>query len=64
MPIYEYSCLHCKHKYSVFYKTYASVTEEEQIEECPKCRSKFKKKLITKSSFELKGRGWAKDGYK
>ena len=56
MPIYEYKCDVCTHI-------------EEQIQrhdvdeiECPVCNNTAKR-IISLSSFELKGGGWYKDGY-
>ena len=62
MPIYEYRCPKCEHE-----------TEELQgyddpNPDCEKCKKERKKKVemqrqISKTSFQLKGGGWAKDGY-
>ena len=56
MPIYEYKCDVC-------------TNIEEQIQrhdvdeiECPVCNNTAKR-IISLSSFELKGGGWYKDGY-
>ena len=56
MPIYEYKCEVC-------------TNIEEQIQrhdvdeiECPVCNNTAKR-IISLSSFELKGGGWYKDGY-
>ena len=59
MPIYEYECGGCGHLW-----------EEEQkmndlpISKCPKCKKNKSKRLISDTSFVLKGGGWAKEGYK
>jgi len=58
MPIYEYECDKCGHGF-----------EREQrmtdppVKTCPKCRSRKVTKLISRSSFVLKGGGWYADGY-
>jgi len=58
MPIYEYECGKCGHGF-----------EREQrmadppVKTCPECRSRRVSKLISRSSFVLKGGGWYKDGY-
>ena len=57
MPIYEYLCTDtgCNNKFEVFQKL-----NEPKIEYCPHCNNKSLKKLISKSSFVLKGSGWYK----
>jgi putative FmdB family regulatory protein len=58
MPIYEYACDKCRHEF-----------EREQrmadppIKTCPKCKGRKVTKLISRSSFVLKGGGWYADGY-
>ena len=58
MPIYEYECEKCGYQF-----------EREQrmadapIKTCPKCKSRRVNKLISRSSFVLKGGGWYADGY-
>jgi len=51
MPIYEYECSKC----GVF-EVNQRITDEP-IRKCPSCRSKVKK-LISSTSFQLKGSGW------
>lgn len=58
MPIYEYICEECKHEFEYYV---ISSNQEEPI--CPKCYSKKVEKLISGSSFHLKGGGWFSDGY-
>ena len=51
MPIYEYSCQKCG---------VVEVTQritEKPLAKCPACKSKVKK-LISNTSFQLKGTGW------
>ena len=60
MPIYEYSCDTCGEK---FEKLLRPSQINEYSPDCPKCNSKEVKKLISKSSFTLKGGGWASEGY-
>ncbi len=58
MPIYEYECDKCGHGF-----------EREQrmtdppVKTCPKCKARRVTKLISQSSFVLKGGGWYADGY-
>lgn len=57
MPIYEYECEEC-HKVSEVWQSLS----EEQKTTCPECSGPLKK-LISMSSFQLKGGGWYADGY-
>jgi len=58
MPIYEYQCDKCGHEF-----------EREQrmadppVKTCPECKARRVTKLISRSSFVLKGGGWYADGY-
>lgn len=64
MPIYRYLCKNCGHEYEQLYLSFSSAEREEKDEPCPKCASKEKERMINSSvSFQLKGGGWAKDGY-
>ncbi len=51
MPIYEYKCPKC----GVFEVT-QRITEDA-LEDCPTCQGKVQK-LISNTSFQLKGTGW------
>ena len=51
MPIYEYHCSKCG-----TLEVFQRITEDRLVR-CPTCRSKLTK-LISKSSFHLKGTGW------
>ena len=51
MPIYEYKCPEC----GVFEVT-QRITEDA-LEDCPTCQGKVQK-LISNTSFQLKGTGW------
>src|SRR5688500_4770504 len=51
MPIYEYACQKC----GTFEMT-QRITEEP-LSKCPTCKGKVKK-LISNTSFQLKGTGW------
>ena len=52
MPIYEYKCMKCMHKFEAMQKF-----TEAAISQCPNCGGPVKK-LISHSSFHLKGSGW------
>ena len=51
MPVYEYEC----QKYGTF-ETTQRITDEP-LSKCPTCKGKVKK-LISNTSFQLKGTGW------
>jgi putative FmdB family regulatory protein len=51
MPIYEYACDKC----GVF-ETTQRITEQP-LKKCPTCKGKVKK-LMSSTSFQLKGTGW------
>ena len=57
MPIYEYRCKGCKKEFELLQKI-----TDEPLATCPKC-GKQVKRLISQTSFALKGGGWYKDGY-
>ena len=58
MPIYEYLCAKCEHEF----EREQRITEDP-VKTCPKCRSRRVKRLISQTSFVLKGSGWYADGY-
>lgn len=53
MPIYEYECKNCGYKFEQLQKI-----SEEQLSICPECQQPKLKKLISNTSFQLKGTGW------
>ncbi len=58
MPIYEYACDKCGHEFEANQRI-----TEDPIKTCPECRSRKVKKLISQTSFVLKGSGWYSDLY-
>ncbi len=52
MPIYEYECTVCGKRHEVIQKF-----SDPVLTECPACKGKLRK-LISNSSFVLKGTGW------
>ncbi len=52
MPIYEYRCQHCNHEFERMQKF-----SEPPVAECPVCTGSVQK-LISRSTFHLKGDGW------
>lgn len=57
MPIYEYECSSCCTVFEVFQRM-----TEGPVTVCPDCSGPVKK-LMSQSSFQLKGGGWYSDGY-
>ncbi len=53
MPIYEYKCSNCDYKFEQLHKNH-----NEKMDICPKCQMKTLIKLISITSFKLKGSGW------
>jgi putative FmdB family regulatory protein len=58
MPIYEYACEKCGHEFEVEQRMSA-----EPVKSCPVCRARKVKRLISRTSFVLKGGGWYSDLY-
>lgn len=57
---YEYECKDCGHLWEKEQKITA-----EPIKICPKCKKETAKRLVSGGiGFQLKGGGWAKEGYK
>ena len=52
MPIYEYQCTKCGEVFEAFQKI-----TDEPLSQCKFCQAKVEK-LISQSSFQLKGSGW------
>ncbi len=57
MPIYEYQCTKCKDQVEVMQKI-----TDRPLRKCKKCAGRLEK-LISRSSFQLKGGGWYDSGY-
>ena len=58
MPIYEYRCDKCEREFEVEQRI-----TEDPIRSCPSCRSRKVRRLISQTSFVLKGGGWYSDLY-
>jgi putative FmdB family regulatory protein len=58
MPIYEYACAACGHKFEEWQKM-----SDPPVRTCPKCKKKKVEKLISQTAFQLKGGGWYSDLY-
>ncbi|MFH1653538.1 MAG: zinc ribbon domain-containing protein [Pseudomonadota bacterium] len=57
MPIYEYECKSCKKYFETMQKA-----SDEPLAQCPTCGKKVSR-VMSRTSFALKGGGWYKDGY-
>ena len=58
MPIYEYACAACGHQFEEWQKM-----SDPPVRTCPKCKKKKVERLISATSFQLKGGGWYSDLY-
>jgi putative FmdB family regulatory protein len=57
MPVYEYECQDCEKVFEVQQRI-----SDDPLSSCPECQGQVKK-LMSMSSFQLKGSGWYADGY-
>jgi putative FmdB family regulatory protein len=57
MPVYEYECSACAKVFEVQQRM-----SDEPLKTCPDCEGEVRK-LVSVSSFQLKGSGWYTDGY-
>lgn len=57
MPIYEYRCTKCHKTFEKFQKI-----TDDPLSKCPDCGDRVER-LISQTSFSLKGGGWYKNGY-
>ncbi len=59
MPIYEYQCRACGHRFEELQKL-----TDAPLVACPKCQAASLTKLVSDSSFRLKGKGWYETDFK
>ena len=59
MPIYEYRCQGCGHKLEKLQSF-----SDDPLVHCPACDADLLKRLISQTSFHLKGGGWYATDYK
>ena len=57
MPVYEYECKECDKVFEVQQRM-----SDDPLTNCPECDGPVRK-LVSMSSFQLKGGGWYADGY-
>ncbi len=58
MPTYEYVCKACDHEFEREQRM-----SDPPLKTCPRCKAKQVKRLISRTSFHLKGGGWYSDLY-
>jgi putative FmdB family regulatory protein len=58
MPVYEYECSACSHRFEEWQKI-----TDKPVKVCPKCKARKVERLISHTSFQLKGGGWYGDLY-
>ncbi|MES2218580.1 MAG: zinc ribbon domain-containing protein [Pseudomonadota bacterium] len=59
MPIYEYQCNACGHTLEALQKM-----SEDPLKTCPACQKDTLGKLVSATSFQLKGTGWYATDFK
>ena len=59
MPIYEYQCESCGNELEKIQKF-----SDPPLTDCPECGKSALKKLVSASSFRLKGSGWYETDFK
>jgi putative FmdB family regulatory protein len=58
MPIYEYACAKCGHHLELLQKV-----GDPAPKRCPSCRKGKMEKMVSRTSFQLKGSGWYASDY-
>ena len=61
MPMYDYGCDECGYTKEILT---SRASDSEIVLTCPKCEKETMRRLVSLSSFKLKGEGWYKDGEK
>ena len=59
MPIYEYKCKACEHKFDKLQKI-----ADDPLKVCPECGAHELVKLVSAAGFRLKGTGWYETDFK
>jgi len=53
MPVYEYECRRCKHRFELIQKL-----SDPPLSKCPKCKKGEVQKLLSAAGLQFKGSGW------
>lgn len=53
MPIYEYECQQCHHRFEELQRV-----NDPAPEQCPECTAPQPTRLVSSAGFQLKGSGW------
>jgi putative FmdB family regulatory protein len=59
VPIYEYQCDDCEHKFERLQKM-----SDALLTECPDCGTQALRKLVSAAAFRLSGSGWYETDFK
>ena len=59
MPFYEYQCQKCHAQIEVLQKI-----SDAPLKKCPECGKSSLKKVVSQTSFQLKGSGWYETDFK
>jgi putative FmdB family regulatory protein len=59
MPIYEYECRGCHHKFDLLQKM-----SDKPAKTCPNCTEDKAERLVSAAQFQLKGTGWYATDFK
>lgn len=59
MPIYEYQCQSCAHRFEALQKI-----SDQPLVDCPDCFQPELTKLVSAAAFKLKGSGWYETDFK
>ena len=59
MPIYEYACGACEHRFETIQRA-----SDEPLKDCPACGASALRKLLSAPVFRLKGGGWYETDFK
>ena len=59
MPIYEYACKSCEHRFDALQKM-----SDPKLVDCPECGEASLRKLLSAPKFRLKGKGWYETDFK
>jgi putative FmdB family regulatory protein len=64
MPVYEFECDNCGFISEKFYRSIPRIDPMQIVDVCINCHFEAShKKILSFSTFNLKGMGWSEDGY-